>query len=294
MPPTMLVDGNNILLRAIKGMEHAGLTGGGAPTGALMVFVNSLSRHIREERPRAVMVCWDGGRSEFRTALYPGYKGSRERRSDHEGEHSPFTMVKEFLHLAGIPSAEEGGWEADDLIGAYWRAARAAGEPVVIISSDHDLLQLVDAGTVQVKVATGRNETDRWDATRVLAEHGCAPEFLPMVMALRGDPGDCVPGLDRVGPKRAVKMLQAVGWSWDRLLDSLGGRDRDLVELSLSLVDLREGTLVRDLVPTPRLTTAVDPIYPALLDFVRRYQLRRIEQAISTGTLWGDQTGSWR
>lgn len=291
--PTLLIDGNNVLMRAVKGMEHAGLVGDGAPTGAVMTFINSVARHVREEQPASVVVCWDGGRSEFRTALYARYKEDRERRREH-GEHSPFAMAKEFLTLSGVLHTEVPGWEADDLIASYWRAVRAQDGRVVIVSGDHDLLQLVDPGTTQVKVGTGRAATERWDEARVLSALGCRPEHLAMAMALQGDPGDSVPGLRGVGPKRAAKMLQAGGWSWPEVLGGLEAAERALVELSLRLVDLRSVPGLLHAVPPPtRLTAPGDALYPHLVGFLRRYELRRIEESLARGTLWGDRAGSW-
>lgn len=290
----MLVDGPNILIRAAKATERVPLSADGVPTAALLVFANCLSYHVRAERPDALVVCWDGGRSEYRTALYPAYKAGRPERTEDEDTRRPFGLVKRFLTLAGVQHVERAGWEADDLIARYWQDRRDTSPrpEVVIVSSDHDLLQLLDPGTTQVKVSS-RPPLDRWDHDRVVADLGCEPSDLPRVMALRGDPGDGVPGLRGVGPKRAVAMMAAAGWQWPTLVASLDVESRDTVLLSFRLVDLR-GRPYGDLglhvaLPGPfRPTEPGTALWADLRSWLDRYQMRSVVARLLDGTLWRD------
>jgi 5'-3' exonuclease len=288
----MLVDGNNLLIRGLRATERSGMaTSDGIPTGALLVFVNSLAHHIQAERPHAVVVCWDGGRSRYRTEVYPQYKEARPAREGRDDPEGHFGLAKRFLSLANIHHVERDGYEADDLIAAYWKRT-SSRDNVVILSSDHDLLQLVGYRTVQVKVSS-KPPDDRWDHDRVVAEKGCAPKYLPYVMALTGDPGDGVPGLPGIGPKKAVKLLARHDWSWLRLLDNgeLDAQQREVVQLALRLVDLRDGpgptglTLVDPAVLSP--TAPGDAMFEELLAFLRRYELASVERRLLDGTLWG-------
>lgn len=285
---TLLVDGNNILVRAVKATERVPLSADGVPTAALLVFVNTLSRHVREEKPDRLVVCWDGGRSAYRTGLYPAYKANRAERSEEEDARRPFGLVKEFLTLSGIHHIERIGWEADDLIACYWAAL---GGSIVILSSDKDLMQLIEPGCVQVRVSS-QPPSDRWDYDRVVQEVGCDPEDLPKVMAYTGDIGDNVPGVPGIGPKKAVKRLQEADWDFEKSLEGLTEEQAAAARLSLSLVDLRnlpyerEGLLVNH--PPPFRPTEPGMLtFGELAAFLDRYALESVRSRILSGELWG-------
>lgn len=284
----MLVDGNNVLIRAAKAVQYSGMEADGVATGALHVFASMLSRHVRAERPTHLVVCWDGGRSAFRTAAHPGYKAARRDRGT-EDEQAPFGLAKRFLTLAGVQHVERDGWEADDLIAAYWRIIPYSGE-IVILSSDKDLLQLVGSDTRQVRVSA-RPPDDVWDSDRVRAHYGCDPQRLPLVMALTGDPGDGVPGVRGIGPKRAVKRLSEANWVWDGLLATLTEEEAAAARLARRLVDLRDAPYARMglQVARPPEFSETDPTGPAwrdLVDFCDQYRLRQIRERLIAGTLW--------
>lgn len=288
----MAVDGNNCLVRAERAAERSGMrSSDGVLTGALLIFVNSLAHHLREERPDAVVVCWDGGRSRFRLDLYPGYKKSRPQRDEsREDPEGSFGMAKTFLSLANIPHVERQGYEADDLVAEYWRLTEESDD-LVILSSDHDLLQLLGPGVTQVKVSS-RPPDDRWTAERLLAERGYEPRHMPYVMALQGDDGDDVPGLHGIGPKKAAKMMAKHGWSWLGLLasDELDEEQKEVVQLALRLVDLRDAP-PGDFVPLPPAavlspTSPGDLMFESLLAFLRRYELASVERRLVEGSLW--------
>jgi DNA polymerase-1 len=292
----LLLDGDNLLVRAEFATQRAPLSAGGVPTAALLVFINCLSRHAREERPDRLVVCWDGGRSTFRTELYPGYKGNRPPRTDAGDGVRPHGLVKRWLTLSNVQHVERAGWEADDLVAAYCAAAGPQDE-VVIVSSDHDLLQLVGDRVIQVKIATGDNATDRWDAARV-CERYRVPDVrhLPAVFGLAGDPGDGCPGLPKIGPVKAVKMLSAVDWDWDALLASFEAQPdregwRETAELTRRLVDLRTTPYAQmglSLAPPAafRPTGIADALWDALLAFLDQYELRSVLRRLVEGTLW--------
>lgn len=154
---TLLVDGNNVAMRAVHAMGRSDLAADGVPTGPLMVAINSLSRHIREEAPDRAVVVWDRGPSEFRTALYPAYKANRPAVPDFafdETKRSTFGLIREFLALCGIHQIDRPGYEADDLI-AYYCSVAPREEQVVILSSDKSetpiLVSPQDAERVQTR-----------------------------------------------------------------------------------------------------------------------------------------------
>lgn len=294
----MLVDGTNVVVRATEAVRGVELSAAGVPTAAMLVCINILSRHVKRERPDSLVVCWDGGRSRIRTELYPQYKANRAERPADAPER-PFSQVQEFLSLANIQHVRRDGWEADDLIARYCqlhRDSRSGGlaDEIVIVSADHDLLQLVGPSVTQAKVVSSRAPDEPWDDERVRSALGCAPEHLPYSMALQGDPGDGVPGMRGIGPKKAVKLLAAANWDWPVLLGSLSPENRALVELSYQLVDLRDRPYEEmGLRVTPpaefRPTLVGGTLYAPLLDFLSRYELLSVINRMMANTLWEPQ-----
>jgi DNA polymerase-1 len=293
----LLVDYINLAMVAIHAMNRPGqsiLSADGVNTGALLVFVNSLSRYVREEAPEKVAVLWDGGRSSYRLAIDPNYKAHRVEMSeaDDEGKQTTFGLAKEFLSLAGFHHVERPGVEADDLIAYYWRHHRPFADKLVILSSDKDFLQLlVDDECEQVRLSSAGTATDRWTATRVREEMGCEPDALRYAMALAGDTSDNVPGVPRFGMKTAIKALK----KWGGDLDSVVRYDPRVVEhvervwTNLSLVDLigtPNSRLALPPIPTFAPTGLSSTMFPELLSFLSQYQMKSVTSRLYDGTLW--------
>jgi len=278
---TLLIDGNNLLVRSIKAMERTPLSANEVPTGPLLVFVNMLSKYVRLVAPDAVVVCWDGGRSAHRLAIYPDYKSGRGHHDDSRDQH--FVLAKEFLSLCNIHHVQVEGVEADDLIAAYCREIQGKK---IILSGDKDFLQLLNDTTDQIR-PTGKDEL--WDANRVLKETGCKPEHIPFVMALTGDG---VPGVPKIGVKTACKLLAANDWSIPQLLQAevpLLEGNRETVIRNLQLVDLRSPiTWVVPVVAPPRFapTDLSGILLAELLEFLARYRLAAIKTRLIAGSLW--------
>lgn len=289
MKTLLAVDGNNLLVRAIRAMERSHLSVDGQDTGPLLVFINMLSKYVREAQPDYVVVCWDGGRSSFRLSIWPEYKLARASHSDETDRH--FQLAKDFLSLCNIHHVKMDGVEADDLVAAYCREFDGIS---VILSGDKDFLQLLDDQTLQIR-PTGGDEL--WTAQRVEKSLGCKPEHLPFVKALSGDPSDGIPGIFRVGEKTACKLLALHGWDIHDLLRSdrpIVAGQTEMVLRNLQLVDLRS--------PIPELVAVVDPppfaptdpsgiLLPELLAFLARYKLTTIKDRLVAGILWRGEHG---
>lgn len=289
----LLVDGNNVLIRAMHAMKGSGLHARGVPTGALLVFINSLSRHLKEERPDKVAICWDAGRSAFRTELDPGYKAHRldGPTEFEEDKTTAFGLAKRFLTLANVHHIERRGFEADDLIAYYWRHHRPLDDRVVILSSDKDFLQLLVPGQVeQVRMSSSGTPTDRWTADRVQSDLGCEPKYLADAMAIAGDASDGVPGVPRFGMKTAVKTLARNNWSLDKALHSEERlfQHRDRVLLNHKLVDLRSAVSGLTLTPLPVFapTLPADAMFRELIEYLDTFQLGSVKIRLYDGSLW--------
>lgn len=293
----LLVDGNNLLMRAFYAGQKTGMSQDGILTGPLLIFINTLAKHIREEQPSRVAVAWDGGRSEKRTALDGDYKGTREFAPNlHEFRASVFSLAHEFCTLAGVYQQHMPGVEADDIIASWWQQAIPDRLPdfdaITILSSDKDFLQLVGSSplgvpTTVVRLSSGGAPTDRWDEERVATTLGCPPSAWPFVTALVGDRVDNVPGIPGIGPKRASAILEAHEWDLEAALTHprlIGHTDQ--IRKSLQLVDLRTPSVVADPPPPWRPTRSSDLGWGQLTGFLDLYGLNSVKQKLTSDTLW--------
>jgi DNA polymerase-1 len=292
---TLLIDANNVAMRAIHAMARSGLSSDqGVITGPLLAFINTISKHIREEKPNKVAICWDGGRSMHRLALDGDYKSHRLSMDpeQEEAKNSTFALAKGFCSVAGLFHIERVGVEADDLIAQYV-LDEEYGQKTVILSSDKDFLMLLDSrhgGVEQVRLSSAGTPTDRWTATRVREEMGCEPKDLAYAMALAGDVSDNVPGVPRFGMKTAIKTLKKYDWRFQQALreDSRLIEHADRARLNLRLVDLRGGMDGLSLPPLPVFapTAPGGVLYSDLLSFITRHQLKSVQSRLYDGTLW--------
>ena len=200
----LLVDGSSYLYRAYHAMPD--LRGPeGVPTGAIRGMV-SMMKLLREQIGADYAACvFDAKGKTFRDDWYPEYKANRSSMpEDLARQIEPIHAVVEML---GWPIIMVPGIEADDAIGTLARAATAAGWKTVISTGDKDMAQLVDDHVTLIN--TMSNET--LDVAGVLAKFGVPPNRIIDYLALIGDTVDNVPGVNKVGPKTAVKWLQEHG-----------------------------------------------------------------------------------
>lgn len=286
----MLIDANNLLMRCIKAMEYSGLRSEEDwQTGPLTAFVAALGRFTREHRPDSLVICWDHGPSERRMSMYPEYKAARSVRDPEaeERKETAFGMTKEFLRLTRIQQISVKGYEADDVVAAYWYRFSPIRE-VLIVSGDKDFFQLLDHGTKQLR-PDGVGGYQLWDAKSVEIKYGCQPDQLPDYMALVGDPVDGVPGVRGIGPKKALKALQAADWKLTEVPVLEEGDNYGMAVLSLALVNLRDPSVHPD-VPGLRPFNPIDPSERGecleLVTFLRALGMETILSRFYTGTLW--------
>lgn len=256
----------------------------GMDTGTLVLFVNTLARYTKIERPDRALVAWDSGYSAYRTHIFPEYKANRKQKYS-DDVAVPFELLHQFLYLSGFPQLQLPGYEGDDIIHAAWRACRGRRQ-IRIISSDKDLFQLIGNGTEQIRLTSNHEKPDRWDRTRIITDLGYKPEHAVSVMALTGDSTDNIPGLHRVGPKTAIKMLRECEWDLDRLLDKLTVEQQERVLVNIALMDLSVVPLELDEPPELHLVNPDHPGWPRLAEFCDKYELSQIKSKLETNTLW--------
>ncbi|WP_336957980.1 DNA polymerase I [Sphingobium aquiterrae] len=203
-----LVDGSGYIFRAYHQLPP--LTNmHGQPVGAVYGYTTMLWKLAEElgkaEGPTHLAVVLDKGSHTFRNDMYDKYKANRPPAP--EGLVPQFPMIRDATRAFSLPCIEEAGFEADDIIATYTKAAVAAGWHVTIVSSDKDLMQLIQPGVDMYD--TMKNE--RRGADYVMGKFGVKPEQLGDVLALMGDSVDNVPGVPGIGPKTASKLITEYG-----------------------------------------------------------------------------------
>jgi DNA polymerase I len=204
-----LIDGSGYIFRAYHRLPP--LTNiRGEPVGAVygyttMVWKLAEALH-KADGPTHMAVILDASGKSFRNDIYPDYKAHRPPAP--EDLKPQFPMIRDATRAFSLPCIEEQGLEADDIIASYTVAAVKLGWKVTIVSSDKDLMQLIDPGKVDM-LDTMKNV--RLGPEAVMEKFGVGPALLGDVLALMGDSADNVPGVPGIGPKTATKLMVEYG-----------------------------------------------------------------------------------
>jgi DNA polymerase-1 len=205
-----LVDGSGYLFRAYHALPPLTRKSDGLPVGAVSGYCNMLWKLLEEMRggdaPTHLAVIFDAGEKTFRNDIYKEYKANRPPPP--EDLVPQFPLVRDATRAFGVSCVELAGYEADDLIATYARLAREAGARCTIISSDKDLMQLVEDGKVEL-LDTMKNR--RLASAEVLEKFGVHPSKVVDVQALAGDSVDNVPGVRGIGIKTAAELINIYG-----------------------------------------------------------------------------------
>ncbi|AKP66770.1 DNA polymerase I [Companilactobacillus ginsenosidimutans] len=208
----LLIDGNSVSFRAFFAMHNVldkFVTGDGVHTNALYAFNNMLDIILKEEKPTSALVAFDAGKTTFRTEMFSDYKGTRAKTPPELMEQLP--LIKEMLNLRGIKTYELKNYEADDIIGTMSRLGDEGDMDVTIITGDRDLTQLTtDKVTVRVNVK-GVTETEAYTPAHVKEKLGITPDQIIDMKGLMGDNSDHYPGVEKVGEKTAIKLINEYG-----------------------------------------------------------------------------------
>jgi DNA polymerase-1 len=211
MQTLLLVDASSYLYRAFHALPDL-RNQAGEPTGAVYGVLNML-RRLRKDVAADYSACiFDATGKTFRDDLYEQYKANRSAMPD--DLRTQVAPLHELIVALGWPLVEVAGVEADDVIGTLATQASAQGLRTVISSSDKDLTQLVDPLVCMVN--TMSNET--FDEAAVSAKFGVPPKRIVDYLTLIGDSVDNIPGVDKVGPKTAARLIQQYG-SLDNVLE---------------------------------------------------------------------------
>ncbi|MDZ7791089.1 MAG: DNA polymerase I [Xanthomonadales bacterium] len=265
-----LVDGSSYLYRAFHALPSL-TSGDGQPTGAIFGVANMVRRMLEHYQPDRVAVIFDAPGKTFRHETYEDYKANRPPMPDEL--RTQIEPLHELIDAMGLPRLVIDGVEADDVIATLVRQAREDGREVLISSGDKDLAQLVGDGVVLEDTMQDKQYTPE----AVEEKFGVGPALVGDLLALVGDSSDNIPGVEKVGPKTAVKWLKQYG-DLDGVIenaDKIGGKigenlrdGLDQLRLSRQLVELDDSVALEG---GPEALERGEPDRERMIELLRRF-----------------------
>jgi DNA polymerase I len=281
-----LVDGSGYIFRAYHAIRFEPRTPDGTHVNAVYGFCSMLWKLLKEmkpdERPTHLAVVFDKSEKTFRTEMYKDYKAHRPPPPD---DLIPqFPLIRDAVRAFEIPCIEKAGYEADDLIATYARIACEAGATATIVSSDKDLMQLVNECVIMYDTM----KDVRIGVPEVIEKFGVPPAKVIEVQALIGDSTDNVPGVPGIGVKTAAQLIGEFG-DLETLLKRAGEikQDKrrqtlldnaDAARISKKLVTLDDKVPLE--VPVENLGVR-EPDYRALIAFLKAMGFKTLTQRVA-------------
>src|SRR4051794_13833510 len=281
-----LVDGSSYIFRAYHALPPLTRKSDGLQVNAVLGFCNMLWKLLRdmkpEDQPTHLAVVFDKSQHTFRNELYADYKAHRPPAPD---DLIPqFGFIRHAVHAFDLPCLEQAGFEADDLIATYVRQACAIGASATIVSSDKDLMQLVNDCVVMYDTMKDK----KIGIPEVIEKFGVPPEKVIEVQSLIGDSTDNVPGVPGIGVKTAAQLISEYG-DLETLLARAGEIKQDkrrealvnnaeAARLSKQLVTLDQNVPLE--VPIADLAVH-EPDYPNLIPFLQKMGFKTLAQRVT-------------
>jgi DNA polymerase I len=287
-----LIDGPSLVYRAFFALPESIATSTGVPTNAIFGFASMLVKIVTEYGVQPTVVAWDAG-SSGRTEVYAEYKAQRRSRPDLLKQQWP--AMEPLVEAFGYSNVKIDGYEADDVIASLAARAQAADPPVpvMIVTGDRDVFQLIDEdGLVKVMAtARGITETKIYDRQAVIDRYGIPPELIPDFYGLKGDTSDNIPGVPGIGDKTASELIQRYGALEDVLasIDEIKGAKRKenlQTHAEDARISKRLATVQRDVAVEFDIAaeSAREPDRSRVREVFREYELRdplrRLEEAL--------------
>jgi DNA polymerase-1 len=282
-PDLVLVDASSYLYRAFHALP--GLSNSrGEPTGAVLGVLNMLAKFFKECRPKRIGLVFDAPGRTFRDDLFAEYKAHRTPMSnDLRSQVEPLLAI---LRAQGLPLLRVEGVEADDVIGTLACRASSAGQSVLISTGDKDMAQLVDASITLVNTMSNTV----LDRAGVKAKFDVFPEQIVDYLALVGDSSDNIPGIEKVGPKTAAKLLNQYG-TLDNLIEhvaEVSGKVGENLRAGLETLELsRKLATIHSNLDLPVTLEELSPSQPQterLRELYIRYEFRALLRQLDGGS----------
>ena len=273
----ILIDGSGYIFRAFYGLPPM-TNQDGVPVNAVFGFTKMLLKLIDDLKPIYAAVIFDVARKTFRNEIYEDYKGNR---SDPPEDLIPqFSIIRNATEAIGLPVVEMEGFEADDLIATYATLAQDKKKKVIIISSDKDLMQLVDDNIILFDPMK-----QFWiNEDKVFEKFGVYPNKVIDVQSLAGDSSDNIPGVPGIGVKTAAELINQFD-NLDQLLSRAveikqNKRRENLIQfadqarLSRSLVTLKKDVSVISKIEDFKINTLLDT--KKLVPFLKKHGFKSL------------------
>lgn len=286
----VVIDGKSVFYRGYYAMPNLS-TKDGTPTGGVYGFAVMAFEIIKRLKPDYVAVAWDKRHTNIRSrlALYPQYKANRKPAPPDFYEQIP--ILHDLLQALGWPLYEADDYEADDLMGAFAKQAGEKGIESYLVSSDLDLLQLVNSHTHIYTLKKGLTNIEEFSESYFEEKYGVSAHQWVDVKALKGDSSDNIPGVAGVGEKTALELiskyegLDGVYAHLDELKPALKAKlekDRDMAYLSQKLITLMVDAPVPFDFEKAKLHDGVTPEFVAMLRKLEfRNLLRQVEGSMT-------------
>ena len=200
----ILIDGSAYIFRAYYALPPMSRSDG-TPVNAVFGFTNMLVKLIEDYSQEKLVVIFDAARENFRNKIYPAYKANRGETP--EDLIPQFALIKNCVKAFNIPQLELEGYEADDIIATYTNLAQKNHFHSLIISSDKDLMQLVNEKVEMLDPMKNKHI----GVNEVIEKFGVEPEKVIQIQALTGDKVDNIPGAPGIGPKTALELIKEFG-----------------------------------------------------------------------------------
>ena len=214
-----LIDGSALAYRSYFAfIQNPLINSRGENTSAIYGFIRTLFKIFDEEKPDYIAVVFDTSEPTFRHKAYKAYKATREKMPDEMSEQLP--ILRQVIEALRIPIIEVPGYEADDILATLALKAKERGLQVFLVTSDKDLMQLVDSDIKIYNLRRRIDDAEILGPPEVEEKMGVPPEQIRDFLALVGDSSDNIPGVPKVGKKTAQSLLREYR-SLDNLLDHL-------------------------------------------------------------------------
>ena len=233
MKTLVIIDGKSVFYRGYYAMGNLS-TAEGVPTSGVYGFATIAMEIVKKLKPNKVVVAWDKAHTSTakRLAIYPEYKAGRVKPP--EDFYAQIPYLKELILALGWDFLEADEYEADDIIGTLARQADEKHDYMTyIVSSDLDMLQIVDENTKMYRLLKGFSNIEEMDIRAVEEKYGILKcQFLDL-KALKGDNSDNIPGVPGIGEKTAVKLLNQYGdvqGIYDHINEITGSTQKKLID----------------------------------------------------------------
>lgn len=226
-----IIDGKSVFYRGYYAMPHL-TTADGRPTGGVYGFASLALEMVRRIQPNYVAVAWDKPKTNIRRrkAIYDGYKANRHSAPADFYEQIP--ILQGLLQDLGWPLYEMDDYEADDIMGTLSEEANKVGIHTILISSDLDMLQLIDDDTEVYAMKKGLANLEKFDVAAFEAKYGIKVKQFLDLKSLKGDNSDNIPGVPGIGEKTAESLLKEFGTLdgvYDHIDDIRGAVQKKLI-----------------------------------------------------------------